>query len=121
MIKMKGMRRITLVAILTAVGLFGQSAETLFFVGDMRGANEVPAVATASFGSAVLFVHEMKDAQGKVISGTVDFNVTGQFADASTVTGLHIHNGAAGTNGPVTVDSGLSGANSLAVGIRSQV
>lgn len=113
---MKGMRRITLVAILTAVTLFGQSAETLFFVGDMRGANEVPAVATASFGSAVLFVNVMKDAQGKVISGTVDFNVTGQFADASTVTGLHIHNGAAGTNGPVTVDSGLSGANSLAVG-----
>ncbi len=113
---MKNMRRISLATILTATSLFGQSAETLFFVADMRGANEVPAVTTASFGSAVLFVHVMKDAQGKVVSGTVDFNVTGQFADAATVTGLHIHNGAAGTNGPVTVDSGLSGANSLAVG-----
>ena len=58
----------------------------------------------------------MRDAQGKVVSGSVDFNVTAQFSDAFTVTGLHIHNGAAGVNGPVTIDSGLSGANNLAVG-----
>ena len=100
---------------IAAATLFGQSAETHFFVGDMRGANEVPAVPTTSFGSAVLFVHVLKDVQGKVVSGTVDFNVTGQFTDAFTVTGLHIHNGAAGINGPVTIDSGLSGANNLAV------
>lgn len=82
----------------------------------MRGANEVPAVTTASFGSAVLFVHVMKDAQGRVASGTVDFNITAQFADAGTVVGLHIHSGAAGVNGPVTVDSGITGNSNLAVG-----
>ena len=109
------MRKLALASILTAASLLAQSAETLFFVGDMRGANEVPAVATASYGSAVLFVHVMKDAQGKVVSGTVDFNVTGQFDAAYTVTGLHIHAGAAGINGPVTVDSGVSGANSVPV------
>ena len=81
----------------------------------MRGKNEVPAVTNGSYGSAVLFVHIMKDAQGKVVSGSVDFNVTGQFTDAFTVTGLHIHNGAAGANGPVTIDSGISGANPVAV------
>jgi uncharacterized protein (TIGR03437 family) len=100
---------------LSAAAVFGQSAETLFFVGDMRGANEVPAVPTTSYGSAVLFAHIVKDASGKVVSGTVDFNITGQFTEAYTVTGLHIHSGAAGVNGPVTVDSGLTAANNLAV------
>lgn len=93
-----------------------QSAETLFFLADMRGANESPAVDTRSSGSAVLFVHVMKDAEGRVTSGTVDFNVTAQFAETSgSVVGLHIHRGAAGVNGPVTVDSGISGAAAIAV------
>ena len=109
------MSKLTFVLMITAATLFGQSAETHFFVGDMRGANEVPAVPTSSFGSAVLFVHVVKDAQGKVVSGTVDFNVTGQFSEEYTVTGLHIHDGAGGINGPVTITSGLSGANNLAV------
>ncbi|MCC6538517.1 MAG: CHRD domain-containing protein [Bryobacterales bacterium] len=96
--------------------LAAQSAETHVFVADMRGANEVPAVTTASFGSAALFVHIVKDAQGRVASGSVDFNITGQFAEAYTVVGLHIHSGAAGVNGPVTVDSGITGNANLAVG-----
>jgi uncharacterized protein (TIGR03437 family) len=100
---------------MAAAMLLGQTAETHFFVGDMRGANENPPVATSSYGSAVLFVHVLKNAQGRVVSGTVDFNVTGQFSEAYTVTGLHIHSGAAGVNGPVTVDSGLTAANSLPV------
>ena len=109
------MRKLALLSVASTIVLFGQSAETLFFAADMRGANEVPAVTNGSYGSAVLFVHIMKDAQGKVVSGSVDFNVTAQFTDAFTVTGMHIHNGAAGVNGPVTVDSGISGANPVAV------
>lgn len=98
-----------------AAVLSGQTAETLIFLGDMRGANEVPAVSNTSYGSAVMFAHIVKDASGKVVSGTVDFKITGQFSDAFTVTGLHIHDGAAGVNGPVRVDSGLNGTNTLAV------
>lgn len=91
-----------------------QTAGTHFLVADMRGANEVPAVDTRSSGAAVLFVHVMKDAQGRVTSGTVDFNITAQFAEASSVVGLHIHRGAAGANGPVRVDSGIAGASAIA-------
>lgn len=109
------MRKLALASLLSTAALLGQSAETLIFVGDMRGANEVPAVATTSYASAVMFAHVVKDATGKVVSGTVDFNITAQFSDAFTVTGLHIHDGAAGVNGPVRIDSGLSGTNTLAV------
>jgi uncharacterized protein (TIGR03437 family) len=109
------MRKLVLASMLSAAAAFSQSAETLYYLGDMRGANENPAVPTTSYGSAVLVAHIVKDAAGKVVSGTVDFNVTGQFSEAYTVTGLHIHSGAAGVNGPVTVDSGLSAANNLPV------
>ncbi|HVP89466.1 MAG TPA: CHRD domain-containing protein [Casimicrobiaceae bacterium] len=65
----------------------GGGAETL----TLSGSNEVPAVNTPATGTAVVTIKPDK-------SVTVKVTVTGMTATAS-----HIHEGAAGTNGPVIV------------------
>jgi CHRD domain len=42
-----------------------------------------------------------------VTSASTDFNVTYQFPADVKVTGLHVHKGKAGENGPATIDSGI--------------
>ena len=44
------------------------------------------------------------------LSASTDFNVTYRFPARFELTGLHIHSGRAGENGPVTIDSAISGA-----------
>jgi len=82
-----------------------------YFVADMRGANEVPALTTTNNAGALIVAHVVRDAQGQVVSGTVNFNIRATFATAETVTGLHIHTGAAAVNGPVVIDTGIRGAD----------
>ncbi|MCC6585094.1 MAG: CHRD domain-containing protein [Bryobacterales bacterium] len=95
--------------------LSAQTAEVQYFVADMRASNEVPAVETTDNAGAVLVAHVVRDAQGRVVSGTVDFILRATFAAESNVTGLHIHTGAAGTNGAVVIDSGVRGAEPVTV------
>lgn len=96
--------------------LSAQTAEVQYFVADMRASNEVPAVETTDNAGAVIVAHVVRDAQGRVVSGTVDFILRATFAAGSNVTGLHIHTGAAGTNGAVVIDSGVRGAEPVTVG-----
>jgi len=90
--------RLARVLSLVAVVLFGTvgSAHAQSeFLANLSGTNEVPAVATGGFGSAVLDVN--------VAGGTVGitFELTGvNLTDAFMG---HIHCGAAGQNGPVIV------------------
>ena len=74
-------------------------------------ANEVPAVTdfTAS-GAATVWLHVVRDSSGQVTSGSVDFRVSYSFPGAVSLTGLHIHRGAAGGTGSVTINSGIGGA-----------
>lgn len=99
-----------LIAASFAVGLWAQSSQTVYFHARMLPTNEVPATDFAGVGSSTILVHVMRNAAGEVVSGSVDFNVTlglsGQ-ADLN-ITGLHIHRGAAGVNGPVVIDSGIA-------------
>ncbi len=69
-------------------------------VAVLSGASEVPPVATNATGNAIVAVHP----QTRAITGTA--NYTGVTASAA-----HIHTGAAGTNGPVTIGLTL-GTNS---------
>src|SRR5437660_771480 len=57
----------------------------------------------------------VKDANGKVISGSVDFLAHPTFAADVTAVGMHIHSGDATVAGPVTISSGLSAGNPRAV------
>lgn len=109
------------VLLLSALAMFGSLAyadtlETVYFRADMLTANEVPAITglTAS-ARAIIAAHIRRNDAGAIISGAVDFDVDYNFTDNDgTFTGLHIHDGAAGVNGPVTINTGLAAADAIA-------
>lgn len=78
-----------------AAGVLASCATTSPIVGGQNialiGANEVPAVATAASGNALVHIRPDR-------SVTATITVSGMTATAS-----HIHEGAAGSNGPVIV------------------
>ena len=49
-----------------------------------------------------------RDSSGAITSGEVVFYVNYDFPGAVTITGLHVHQGAKGVNGPVVVNSGVA-------------
>ncbi|MBI3682783.1 MAG: CHRD domain-containing protein [Acidobacteria bacterium] len=104
------MTRILGLLVLSAFSLLGQRAETVFFRAVMLPANEVPAININASGTATIRAHVVRDASGVIVSGTVDFIVNYSFPGAVEITGLHIHNGPAGVNAPVTISSGIGGA-----------
>jgi len=108
------MKKLALTLAFCATALFADTADTIYFRGIMLPSNEVPAVPIQGSSSAVLIAHVVKDDSGKILSGTVDFNLNYIFPGAATFTGLHIHNGAAGVNGPVIINTGLSATNTIA-------
>jgi len=75
--------------------------------------NEVPAINLNATGMATIWLHVVRDAQGRVTSASTDFDVTYRFPSEASFTGLHIHKGAAGVNGPVTIDSGMRATDGL--------
>lgn len=99
-------------SLLSIPAAFAQSSESIPFRVNLSPANEVPAIeGLNASGFGTVWVHVVRDTAGKVVSGTVDFTVRYQFAGEVTITGLHIHRGAAGTNGPVLIDTRVSGAS----------
>ena len=102
-------------ALLSAFGLMAQSVDTTPFLVVMQPGNEVPAITDTSSANAIIWVHVVKDASGNVTSGSVDFDVSTKFSSAVTVTGLHIHNGAAGVSAGIVIPTDLSGANTLPI------
>lgn len=89
---------------------FSQSSQTFYVKAKMSPDNEIPAIAGLNAtGSARARVTVNRDAGGAITSGVVIFDVAYRFAGAITLTGLHIHSGAVDANGPVVINSGLSG------------
>jgi hypothetical protein len=88
----------------TLVSLFAASSAgaATVFSASLTGDQEVPPVTSSAFGSAELMLNDDMDALSYdlTISG-LDF---GGFFTPDTddnITGVHIHNGDVGTNGPV--------------------
>ena len=99
-------------AVIAVPSAIAQSVESIPFRVNMSTANEVPAIENFNAsGFGTVWVHVMRDAAGKVLSGTVDFGVRYQFPGDVTFTGLHIHRGNAGSNGPVVIGTTISGGN----------
>ncbi|MBI4482669.1 MAG: CHRD domain-containing protein [Acidobacteria bacterium] len=95
-----------------------RSGETVVLRTALSPANEVPPIlGLDATGTALITLRLNRDTSGNLTSGIVDFDVDYRFPGAKTLTGLHIHNGAAGVNGPIRISSGLaSTADSDGVG-----
>ena len=80
-------------------------------MGLLSSANEIPVPqGITATGTATVIALAARNKQGQLVSGEVTFDVqyTG-FAAETKFTGLHVHTGEAGVNGPVTLNSGFSG------------
>src|SRR4051812_167654 len=115
------MRRLTIpsavgLVLLCGSGLMAATAETIPFLTLMQPANETPAITDTSLGNAIIWLHVVRDNNGNITSGSVDFDIACKFSGAVTVTGLHIHNGAAGVAGPIVIPTDVNATtNSVAV------
>lgn len=103
--------RLVALALLLVPAVFARTAETIYFRAAMLPSNEVPPVNIEASGAATIRAHVVREDNGQIAEGSVDFLVDYAFPGAVTFTGLHIHSGAAGVNGPVTINSGISASN----------
>ncbi len=87
-----------------------RSTDKMVYPVMMSPANEVPAV-TGLDASAIgtVTAYTIRDSAGRPQAGTVVFDANPRFPAGSTITGFHIHDGAATVAGPVTIDSGIRG------------
>ena len=99
-------RSLALLAGVFLTSLSAQTVETIAYRAILSGANEVPAVANTS-GTATVWLHVVRDASGNITSGSADAYVNYSLGGAATITAMHIHNGAAGVNGPLSWASAL--------------
>src|SRR5262249_40850090 len=88
----------------------------LTFTATLLPANEVPPVTNAdstASGTATVTLTITTDATGTISAATAKFDVsvTGFPATTTMLILSHVHQAAAGTNGPVVIDSGLSPAS----------
>ncbi|MFN0085027.1 MAG: CHRD domain-containing protein [Blastocatellia bacterium] len=89
--------------------------ETIAVTVPISPANEVPPIAGLNAtGTATITINPVRTpATGVIVGGIVTFTLIYDFGGDVTVTGLHIHEAAAGVNGGVVINTGLSGANTL--------
>ena len=103
------MKNQLLLALLTAAAALAQTVETIPFRAILSPANEVPAITNLdASGMGTVWLHIVRDSTGKIVSGSADFQVNYRFPTPVNITGMHVHRGAAGINGPVTIDSSLT-------------
>lgn len=89
-----------------------RQAQTVTMVNE----KEVPPVTNQPGNAGVtITASPTRDDKGVVTGGTVTFSMQYNFDAAITLTGLHIHEGAEGANGPVVINTGIGGANTVSL------
>lgn len=95
------------------------TTKTMVFTTDLLGANEVPAIADAEqscTGTATVTLNVTMDPAAKITAATAKFEFSVKSCPTTTNLILsHIHQGAAGANGGVKVDSGMTAAAPIAL------
>jgi hypothetical protein len=98
----------------------------IVFTAELRASNEVPAISNAESqaqGRATITFNVPRDASGNITGdGTwnVQAVVTG-FTDTSAIRAAHIHNGPAGQNAGVYIDTLLTPANAIPVPVSATI
>lgn len=87
------------------------STDRMVFQTQLLTSEEVPATNIDASAGASFTMHTLRDDQGSIIAGYTIFDVNYRFPGSVQITGTHIHNGVAGANGSVILNSGLSAAN----------
>ena len=91
-------------------------AATVPLAAILTGNGETPTPTVNASGYAVILVHVEKNSDGSIAAAAIDFNVSYKFPGATNIVGLHIHKGAAGTNGPIVYPTVIGTVNPVAVG-----
>jgi len=87
-------------------------AEEVVLMGLMSTRNEVPAITDLeASGVGVITALRAFDERGALASGLVTFEVNYNFPEATTMVGMHIHNGPAGAAAGVTIGTTMSASN----------
>ena len=85
---------------------------TTTFTVSLSPANEVPAISNADAsgsGTATIALTVNKDGSGNITSATANFQIgVSGFPAGTTVTDAHIHNGSAGSNASIYVNTTLA-------------
>jgi CHRD domain len=121
------MRRLALFAVALALGAPAcndsnpagpSNSGPIVFTADLKASNEVPAISNAEStaqGTVTITFNVPRDASGNVTGDGV-WNVqavVSGFTDTSAIRAAHIHNGAAGVNANIFVDTKLTAANAI--------
>lgn len=101
--------------LLAASGLFADTQDTAVFRTRMITQNENPPIASSDSSLGTITMRVTRDARGNVNAATVVLDIDYTVSTAQTFTGLHIHNGVVGVNGPVVINTGISGTNPVVV------
>src|SRR5438477_2857882 len=118
---MKRLYVIALLTLLAAPCVFADTQDTVVFRTRMLPDNEVPPISAAGNSAAsTITVRVTRDDRGNVNAATVTFDVDYTISSALTFTGLHIHNGPAGQNAPVVIDTGISSTNTVSASTGSR-
>jgi CHRD domain len=103
-----------LVGIVALVATGGATAKkpalsaTPVFKLNLKPSQEVPPTGLKASANGSVTFDLTRNAQGVITSGDVIFSFNYEFPGNATVTGLHIHQGAKGTNGNIVVPAVLS-------------
>jgi hypothetical protein len=107
------MKRFAALCFLSATALFAETSETHYFRAILSSANEVPAVSVVASGNATIVAHIVRNDSGAIVNGSVDFLIGHTFPGRASMQGLHIHAGAAGSPGGITIGTDLSAGSAI--------
>jgi hypothetical protein len=95
------------------------TSTTTTFNVPISSANEVPAISNTEAGTngvATIVIRANRDAAGAITSATADFQViVNNLPSGSTLTAAHIHRAAAGVNGGIVVDTGMTSTTTTTI------
>jgi len=103
-----------LVGILALVVIGGATAKkpalsaTPVFKLNLKPSQEVPPIKGLRADAVGSVTFDLERSAGAITSGEVIFYFNYSFPASVNITGLHIHQGAKGANGPVMVNSGVA-------------